>query len=576
MQEQIRALVGGFAANPTARAGFLREMLAADALAFRLGALPVLKSWEDPQGCEFLACLLAEKELLEDALCDPELFSSTEAIRLARLAVQAQPMLDVRLAKKLHTLDGPSGERVLLILEEIADGSRVVPMLAQMMRHANPRIRSKAALVIGQAIQKPEWVESLLRDADERTRANAIATLWGVNTPAAREVLRKAMGDPSGRVAANAMVGLYQLGDPRAVGGILKMSLQRHPASLARCAWAMEQTGDPRFARELARMQTYGAGRAAGRIEAAMERLRGAEAEYHQRGRVPVHILKAAASLGDLRKLRLAVAVPGARKFLDLPGTEFVVLEDERLIGDYQVRGFESDGMLAVGFSLCREGQWTLQDLEAAEEAVAVCLNRKRAADSWAVLKSPEEKVVFTADRSALQESLRKTSGPCSRRAAIEAWNRMVESAGRLRGSRHVILLAAGDSRPEASTPLGVPELELVASLARSKNVAIHVVAAGEFFRPQPLEAFCRKTGGILLAARGPAQVGSSLQEVYSSLLNRYEIHYTSGLVDGGAPASGVRVEVYTDFGCGQDSAMLEGAAEGRPSPGASSLRLRR
>jgi len=48
------------------------------------------------------------------------------------------------------------------------------------------RIRSKVALVIGRVSHNGKWAESRLADPDARVRANAVESMWDVDTAEAR------------------------------------------------------------------------------------------------------------------------------------------------------------------------------------------------------------------------------------------------------------------------------------------------------------------------------------------------------------------------------------------------------
>lgn len=53
-----------------------------------------------------------------------------------------------------------------------------------------------------------------LGESDPRVRANAIESLWGVDSPEARTLLSFATNDANNRVVGNALLGLYHLGNP--------------------------------------------------------------------------------------------------------------------------------------------------------------------------------------------------------------------------------------------------------------------------------------------------------------------------------------------------------------------------
>ena len=171
MDERLKEVLDRFAEDASAGLKALLGLLSEDRPAFHASALVALRARMDAPGDEALARLLAEKDLLTEALCDPAVFTKDRAIEIARIAVLAQPILDSKLAHQLPDLEPERAEHVLAILDVIAEGSRVAPMLRYLARDSNPRLRSKAALLVGRANRKPEWLEQQMREADPRMRA---------------------------------------------------------------------------------------------------------------------------------------------------------------------------------------------------------------------------------------------------------------------------------------------------------------------------------------------------------------------------------------------------------------------
>ncbi len=189
----------------------------------------------------------ANRESLVEALSDPALFTRERAIEIARQAAAAEPLLDVKLARRLAKLDADAAEHVLAILEAISDGSRIAVILGIVSRHPNPRLRSKAALLAGRYNKLPQWLESQLQAPDARVRANAVEALWGVEARGIGAALRHALQDPSPRVVANALVAFHRLGDASILPEMFTMARSPKPADRAAAAWAMGESGDRLF-----------------------------------------------------------------------------------------------------------------------------------------------------------------------------------------------------------------------------------------------------------------------------------------------------------------------------------------
>lgn len=137
--------------------------------------------------------------------------------------------------------------RALDLLNAAGDFSRFLPALAAFVRHADPHVRSKAALLMGRASHTLAWVEHALRDPNDRVRANAVESIWRIPLPAALPLLERALGDASNRVATNAAVGLHFLGQRQGTEALEHMADHHDPLFRASAIWAMGMLGDAAF-----------------------------------------------------------------------------------------------------------------------------------------------------------------------------------------------------------------------------------------------------------------------------------------------------------------------------------------
>jgi HEAT repeat protein len=137
--------------------------------------------------------------------------------------------------------------RALDILSAAGDSSKLLPVIAAFVHHADAHVRSKAALLMGRASHTLAWVEHALQDPNDRVRANAVESIWRVALPCALPLLQRALVDPSNRVAANAAVGLHLLGDSAGTEALERMANHQDPGARASAAWAMGMLGDAAF-----------------------------------------------------------------------------------------------------------------------------------------------------------------------------------------------------------------------------------------------------------------------------------------------------------------------------------------
>ena len=243
----------------------LRDLLNANPGWFCASILPALADLpEDAPVRQFVAGLLAASEHLPAVLADPSVMSLREAAALASWLARSEPALDLKLARWLLRGLGDQPDRdasdparilrILDILAALAEGGRVVSALVQLLRHGNPKVRSKAAMLVGRCLKSAQWAERWLNEPDPRLRANVVQCLWGVESPGVTEVFKTALGDSNNRVVGNAIVGLYLLGDPVAPELLAEMARHKSASFRATAAWAMGFLEDARFVPILERL----------------------------------------------------------------------------------------------------------------------------------------------------------------------------------------------------------------------------------------------------------------------------------------------------------------------------------
>ena len=195
----------------------------------------------------FLAGLLRRHDETAAKLCDPAV-SLDDSVRVAETLSRHESGFNVRLARTLlhgDQMTEPECQRGLAVLEKLGGGDRLVPVLIQFLRHPNSRIRSKAALMLGQIMPTQGIMDRLMADGDARVRANFVEGLWNCTTSDYRPLFRRALEDPTPRVAGNALLGLHRLGETSdVVRHASEMARRTDPLHRAAAAWVMGQTGD--------------------------------------------------------------------------------------------------------------------------------------------------------------------------------------------------------------------------------------------------------------------------------------------------------------------------------------------
>ncbi len=228
----------------------LRRLLEKDSTGFLQSACRILKADTQKTGLAPLLDLVWSSGLLLTSLVDPAMLPLPTAIALAGRWVAFDPMLDIKLLQigfplgdddAVWKIDVGRSQRSLDIVSGLPPNRHVLLALARLLRHPDPFVRSKAALLYARASKNPEWVRKMLAEPDPRLRANAVEGLWDARSPFAAGLFREAALDPDPRVAANALIGLHYCGESEDdINDVLQnMACNNDPHARAAAAFAI-------------------------------------------------------------------------------------------------------------------------------------------------------------------------------------------------------------------------------------------------------------------------------------------------------------------------------------------------
>jgi hypothetical protein len=259
--KSLQEWVENFENNPVAAGRAMGQLLAEDRRQFHVAALEMLKTARKTPGHAYLLTLAVEGGVLAEALSDPSGFTLKEAVAFVQAASEVEPLLEVKLVRwtlsrvrdQPDAACTPAALRILSILERTSTGSRLLPMLVQLLRVPDPSVRSKAAVLIGRGTKSLTWA---MAETDPRVRANAIEAVWSQDSKRERGLLWELAKDSDNRVVGNALLALIRLGEAAASVALLKMASHPSPRFRATAAWVMGQTQDAQFLETLGQMQT--------------------------------------------------------------------------------------------------------------------------------------------------------------------------------------------------------------------------------------------------------------------------------------------------------------------------------
>ena len=540
------AVVRDFDLDPVSSRQRIREFLQYAPGSFCRTAIGALNREGESNAAQYLVSLLVSENLLFGVLCDPAL-ARERVLPIARRALRIDPMIDATLARQLADAEvwpgDPMAERLLETLDEISNGNRIQPSLMRLLRKDDPRLRSKAVLMIGRRGQSVNWIQRRLQESDPRVRANAIEAIWETDTAESRELLTWAARDSNNRVVGNALFGLYKLGEVSAISELVKMA--SHPSENFRrtAAWVMGKTGDPRFCESVGRMIADQNGSVRKSAFQAMGRLRAAAAQLSEGGELTVAgmMLPGNPRTGQIR-IAIGAAARDSLVFARILPVQFQLSENGETVWSYEVHEKLAPEPLAVSFLFPRTTA-----LPGWDQAAVSCLKWKRSLDLWAAIPytgadeaagSPDLQLPSFISNSAQADRVFEKTPKRLDCTGFWAAIRRAGMSGRGHGpaKRHLIVLAPDKVDGQADN-------DLVAAVHASR-MSVQVICGAE---NSVLREFCGRINGNYHLLTAGQSIEERISLIYLGLLARYEIRFMP-LTKAGS----LKVRVHTPSGWGE------------------------
>src|SRR5258708_755288 len=406
MESLLRGYVSGFTANPTLAGQVLRQQFEKDRQSLCRSAVPILKQCADSGGVRYLLTLLIKNDVVLKWLCDAAFFSRDEAIQLARQLSRIDPRVDSRLLEMAiaapDDAECTATIRMLDIISETSDALRIMGKLAQLSRHKDQKVRSKAILLMGRRNKNHKWVSGFLSEADPRTRANAIESLWNVDTEGARAVLREALNDANNRVVGNAVIGLYRLGDPVSIGFMLRLMRNEDTKFQTTALWAIAESGDVRF---IPVLEQFLAQANPGLHKRASQIIAGLQEKFAKLSkRPPVGLLAHGFQTDpDTGFTTLNVsALQQSRLVHNIRPTDLTLFLGSEIVENYEVREMSGSEPVALAFLIPHSIEPAAS--ERLIDAARTALKLRRSGDEWAALRYRSTKAAFSVESDDAQD----------------------------------------------------------------------------------------------------------------------------------------------------------------------------
>jgi HEAT repeat protein len=192
-----------------------------------------------------------------EQLCDPRRNSRDESIRAARRNAEDRSSYDVEIARHLAHQLGVSAvdvdvvERTLEVLAAVAPAPRLHGVIRTAIAHGDPRVRSKAAVVLGSRVADLPLLHRLIADPDHRVRANTLEALWHIRCAGIEDLFLRCLNDSHRRAVANAAYGLYLIDEAKHFGKIIALIEHSQAEYRAAGAWLLGKIGNPNHLRML-------------------------------------------------------------------------------------------------------------------------------------------------------------------------------------------------------------------------------------------------------------------------------------------------------------------------------------
>jgi HEAT repeat protein len=203
-------------------------------------ALQFLKSDPDPEAASSVAAMLTVDRHYYPHLIDAALLTGDECVLVARKLSTVDEFIGAGIARAAaDEIKSENLARALHIFDTLHKTNIAIHWVRRMTQHEDPRVRSRAAKMLGALYVNIPVIERQLDAEDARVRANAVEALWGTSTIMAKRLLQRAASDRHHRVAANGLLGLFLANDPDAEGKIIQAAQSVSPEWRAAMAWAM-------------------------------------------------------------------------------------------------------------------------------------------------------------------------------------------------------------------------------------------------------------------------------------------------------------------------------------------------
>lgn len=556
-QSQLDLAVARFESNPYAARRIIAAKWEADKVGFLKRAVKVLASPREDPGLRFLLSFLMQHEPLAALLSNPDFCTCEEAIHITRRACRIDRMFERQIAQPLQTemdVDDDTATRILSILESAAHPQSLPRLLSRLVYNSNPKVRSKAALLVGRGSRNYNLVRRDMEELDPRVRANAVEALWGMNGPEAVEIFLAALTDPDPRVSVNGVYGLYCAGDTQSIDLMRALAESPLPAVRRSISWAMGKTRDPRFLPILTRLIRDPDATVRSRAHRSASATR-SHLKALQKDPLSINIGSAVITADGMRQLSLSVRLSQARQPPPLSPLAFVIEEEDQPVLRYEVSGSPTTTSTSIGILFPAADNLDGPYLHTIPGAVRRAIDYKHPAESWAPLcythgdRAGEPLTPGVHTGAPQVDKAMELAARACRPGLLSALQALITV---LPPYRRVLVIAGNPKTETASVASNEgSELAVLTGTLKGQRTVVHAVLPPGC--SQGFEAAARlltsQTGGSMHLANSPEEFTQKLLSTIATAHCEYTVCYWD--FAGQPPPRRVHIAVHSPDGYG-------------------------
>ena len=201
--------------------GFIHEARKQDLLRYLLGELG--KAEPDPSKYRAIQRWIQDSHVIREYIRLILVVPVDIAKKVAKMLFQLDSSLVREFADIARSAPPTLCIRILDILSILFEGKRFPTVLLPLSNHADPKVKSKVASVVGKCSNNSVFYRRFLTDKDDRVRANAIGGMAEVDLEVIETTAIPYLDDKNQRVRANAAKLVYEYGSQRGLKTLLEM-----------------------------------------------------------------------------------------------------------------------------------------------------------------------------------------------------------------------------------------------------------------------------------------------------------------------------------------------------------------